>query len=312
MKILLLGKSGQLGKAFIELSQTENWPIAWSLLPWGREDADFSNPDLLVEKILKLKPSVIINAAAYTQVDLAETHQFAAEYANAVTPAKIAEYCVQAAIPLIHYSTDYVYEGLGTEPHHESEVMKPGNAYGLTKARGDEAIIAAGTPSALKDRKPITPETEKKAKVQALIFRTSWVYSHEGKNFVLTMKRLGKERDELKVVSDQVGAPSYAADLAEYSLLALMKAMEQKIETGTFPTGVYHLCNSGFTNWAEFARAILPGKKIIDIKSESYPTPAKRPLNSRLSLQKLEKVFGIKPRPWLEALEVCLKKVQSE
>jgi dTDP-4-dehydrorhamnose reductase len=311
MKILLLGKNGQIGQAFQELANTDHWPIAWDLISWGRTDGEFSNPDLLVSKITTLKPDVIINAAAFTQVDLAETSQFAAEYANAVTPGKIAEYCVEADIPLIHYSTDYVYAGSGSTPHEETETINPQNIYGLTKARGDEAIIAAGTASSKANRKPITAKSETNAKIQALIFRTSWVYSLTGKNFVLTMKRLGAERERLDVVEDQVGSPSYAPDLAEYSLDALMQAMEKKIETGKFPTGVYHLSNSGYASWAEFARAILPGKTINGIPSSQYQTVAKRPLNSRLSLKKLEETFNIRPRAWTEALVDCLAKVKE-
>ncbi len=300
MKILLLGKTGQIGQAFQALAATDHWPIAWDLIPWGREEADLSKPDSVLTQVEKLKPDVIINAAAYTQVDKAESERELCETINATMPEKLAAYCAQLKIPLVHYSSDYVYAGTGTAAHLESEPYSPQNFYGLTKAKGDEAI------------QRVANQAKLPGSIDALIFRTSWVYSHTGKNFVLTMLRLGRERDSLNVVEDQVGSPSYAPDLAEYSLDILMQALERKVETGIFPSGVYHLCNSGFTTWADFARAILPGKTIKGILTSEYPTPAKRPLNSRLSLKKIETAFGIKPRSWQEALQDCLKGISHE
>ncbi len=292
MKILLLGSSGQLGQAFQELANSSAFPIGWEMKAWSRGDADLSNPPELIKKIQIEKPDLIINTAAYTQVDLAEKERTLCETINAQAPGYIASYCVDANIPLIHYSSDYVYAGEGVEPHVESENHAPGNYYGQTKAEGDALLQKSGC--------------------EHLIFRTSWVFSHVGKNFVKTMLRIGVDRPELRVVSDQVGSPSYAPDLAAYSLEALMRALELKAEGKEFPSGVYHLTNSGNTSWAGFAEAILPKNKIIGIPSSEYPTPAKRPQNSRLSLEKLKQTFGITPRPWQEALKECLVRLGEQ
>jgi len=291
MKILLLGANGQLGKSVVEFSTSENWPIGWKLLAWDRVLGDLAKPDELVARVADQKPDVIINAAAYTKVDQAEKERALCEVINATAPAKLAEYCAKKKVTLVHYSTDYVYAGTGDAAHYETDPIAPNNFYGKTKGEGDQAIEKSGS--------------------DYLIFRTSWVYSHTGKNFVLTMLKLGAEMDSLKVVNDQIGSPSYAPDLAKYSLDALMKALEQKVEGKRFPSGVYHLCNSGVTSWCDFAKAILPGKNINGIPSSEYPTPAKRPLNSRLSLKKLVATFGLKPRPWQEALADCLKQVKK-
>ncbi len=288
MKILLFGTNGQLGRAFRELSETEAFPLGWTLIAPGSSECDLADPDAVGDVLARESPDVIVNAAAYTAVDLAETEREKCEAVNARAPALLARYCAGRGIPLLHYSTDYVYDGRGASARPETEPHAPLNAYGASKARGDEAIGASGC--------------------EHLVFRTSWVFSHEGRNFVRTMLRLGGEGRELRVVDDQVGAPTYAPDLARYSLHALMRALEQKLEGKGFPSGVYHLCNSGFTSWAGFARAILPEAKITGIPSSDYPTPAVRPRNSRLSLEKFIRTFGINPRPWEEALAECLQK----
>ena len=296
MKILLLGSSGQVGQAFQELANSDHWPLAWDLMTWDRAKADLSKIESWSVLLSQLQPSLIINAAAYTQVDKAESEPSLCETINAKAPEALAAYCKSAGIPLVHYSTDYVYEGIGTDPHVETEAHQPQSVYGRTKAQGDEAIVKSGC--------------------KYLIFRTSWVYSHQGKNFVKTMLKLGSERDVLKVVNDQVGSPSYAPDLAELTLDALMQAMEQDSDGEGFPSGVYHLCNSGFTTWYEFAKTILskeyPLVKVEGIPTTEYPTPAKRPLNSRLSLAKLEEAFLIHPRSWKEALQDCLRKCSEK
>ncbi len=292
MKILLLGANGQLGTAFQDLARTDAFPLGWTLGAWSSKDLDLAKTDSLLSKISAFAPEAIINAAAYTAVDLAEKERDPCKSINTDAPAVLARFCKARGIPFVHYSSDYVYEGSGTGDRSETEAHAPKNYYGLTKAMGDEAIVASGS--------------------EYLIFRTSWVFSHTGKNFVKTMLRLGAERSELKVVDDQVGAPTYAPDLAKYSLHALMRALELKAQGQKFPSGVYHLTNSGATSWAGFARSILPNTRIIEIPSAEYPTPAARPLNSRLSLAKFTEIFGVTPRPWQDALATCLEKLKNE
>lgn len=291
MKILLFGASGQLGSAFQELSKSDAFPVGWTLVGLSSKECDLSIEAAIKARLSAESPDLIINAAAYTAVDLAEKEQILCEAINARAPAVMAVYSKAQGIPLVHYSTDYVYEGSGSSERLESEAHHPQNFYGASKARGDEAIMASGC--------------------EHLILRTSWVFSPIGKNFVKTMLKLGAERPELRIVEDQVGAPTYAPDLAEYSLHAIMRGLEQKAVMGAFPSGVYHLTNSGVTHWADFARAITPTTRIVGISSSEYPTPAKRPLNSRLSLEKFVLTFGVRPRPWQEALRVCLERLKN-
>jgi dTDP-4-dehydrorhamnose reductase len=289
-KILLLGASGQLGQAFVELSKTEAFPIGWILTPLGRSELDYSHSEAVESRVRLEKPDLILNCAAYTAVDRAESERDLAEQVNGRIPCLLAQIARDLSIPLIHYSSDYVYAGSGEGPHLETELIAPLNHYGRSKAIGDEGIQAAGC--------------------DHLIFRTSWVYSHTGNNFVKTMLRVSKERSELRIVNDQFGAPTYAPDLAKYSLQALMRALEMKATGKAFPSGVYHLANAGAVSWAGFAGVILPGKSIVGISSSEYPTPAKRPLNSRLDLNKFQTTFGIQPRSWESALGDCLQSLR--
>jgi dTDP-4-dehydrorhamnose reductase len=285
MKILLLGARGQIGRSIQALSNTSYWPNDWQLYSWSREISDLSQPDVLIERIQELKPELIWNTAAYTQVDRAEEESALAYLINAQAVSEIAKHCAKANIPFVHYSTDYVYSGSGETPHLETEEPSPINEYGRSKLAGDLAIQQSGC--------------------EYLIFRTSWVFSEYGKNFVKTMYRLSKERPEISVVSDQVGSPSYAADIALYSLIAIKKALFQD----AFPSGIYHLCNSDFVSWYDFARGILPNFPVKAIASRDFPTTAKRPANSRLSLKKISEVFDIVPRSWKAALLDCEKKL---
>lgn len=289
MRILLLGASGQVGDAVQKLAQTPVWPSDWKLTAWDRSTADLSKSDELIQKITAFKPDLIWNAAAYTQVDQAETEVELCRAINTKAPAALAKYCANEKIPLIHYSTDYVYGDKNQNPHSEAELPMPLNEYGKSKMMGDQSIGASGC--------------------DHLILRTSWVFSAHGKNFVKTMLHLSKEKSELNVVSDQVGSPTYASDLARYTLEAVHKGLEIKKKHGMFPSGMYHLCNSGFVSWFDFAKAILPGFAVNAIKSSDYPTAAKRPSNSRLSVNQIDRLFSIRPRPWQEALDECLKKL---
>lgn len=276
----------------MEIAQKPDFPIGWEFIGWSREEIDIAQLDALSEKVRALKPAVIINAAAYTYVDKAEAEAKLCQTLNVKAPEALAKICLELTIPLIHFSSDYVYAGEGSQAHVETDPHYPLNFYGMTKARGDEAIQKSGC--------------------DHLIFRTSWVYSHTGHNFVLTMLRLANEKNELRIVNDQVGAPTYAPDLAKYALEALMKAMELHLDGKPFPSGIYHLSNSETTTWYDFARAFLPKTVAIHgISTLEYPTPAKRPLNSRLSLEKFEKTFGIRPRNWHEALDECVERIEK-
>lgn len=296
MALLILGSTGQVGSALLKICASKGKQV----ISWSRKEVDFSQPSAVAEFLEKYfqgkeKPSAVINAIAYTQVDQAEKEEDTAKKVNAETPGKIACWCAENDIPFIHYSTDYVFPGDGNAPWKESDSVGPLNAYGRTKLEGEKAISSAGG--------------------KWLIFRTSWVYDATGKNFIRTMLRLGAERESLRVVSDQWGAPSFATHLAEATLAALKCALRMT----DFPSGIYHLCNSGVTHWQGFAVNIfeeakkrkMPLKvvKVEAISSAEYPTPARRPLNSRLDLSKLEKTFDLKIPDWKEGLNQCMDEI---
>ncbi len=282
--ILLLGANGQLGKALQSILGARAEPLT-------REQADLSQPQLLRKQLNAYQPSAVINAAAYTATDKAETERALAFAVNAESPGILAAFCAGRGIPFIHYSTDYVFDGSGNAPRTESEPTAPLNAYGESKRAGEEAVSAAGG--------------------QYLIFRTSWVFDAVSHNFVNTMLKLMREREELKVVADQHGAPTYAPHLAEASLIAL-----EKLNPGL--SGIYHLCNAGETTWHGFASAIrdeaeargmpLTVRRILPVPSSEYPTPAKRPHNSRLDCSKALANFGIQLPDWRQALRDCLER----
>ncbi|MFC4160979.1 dTDP-4-dehydrorhamnose reductase [Chitinimonas lacunae] len=281
--ILLTGRNGQVG-----------WELQRSLQGLGRVVApdsrslDLADPDALRATIAEVRPSLIINPAAYTAVDLAEQEVERAYAINGIAPGVLAEQAKRLGIPLIHYSTDYVYSGEGDTPWHEHDPVAPQNVYGASKLAGEEAIRAIGC--------------------DHLILRTSWVYAARGKNFLLTMRRLGRERESLNIVADQVGAPTWARTIADLTTHIVAVRPDWH---GV--SGVYHLVNGGNTSWFGFAEAIFrlaaaAGDKVPNvapIASEAYPTPAKRPKNSRLALNKLQETFGLTPPHWEEALALC-------
>lgn len=289
-EIIILGKSGQVGHAFAEI-------IGNNAILLDQHDIDFSNPSEITGKLKDYKARLIINASAYTAVDKAEQEEALAHKINAEAPGIIANYCKKNDIAFVHYSTDYVFPGTGEKPWSENDQTGPQNAYGRTKLAGDEAVAASGA--------------------KYLIFRTSWVYDHQGRNFLLTMLKLGKERESLKIVDDQIGAPTYAYHIAKYSWQAINKAFDMD----TFPSGVYNLCNSGHTSWCGFAKQIFSNahnrnmelkiKEVIPIPSSEFPTPAIRPKNSRLNLDKLQEVFQIRMPGWQEALEECMERINE-
>lgn len=244
------------------------------------------------------KPDIIINAAAYTAVDRAETERDLAMTINGQAPGILAEEAKHTGALLIHYSTDYVFDGSKTGPWLEDDRTNPLSVYGASKLAGEEAIRAVGG--------------------HYLIFRTSWVYAPEGKNFVLTMLRLGRERDSINVVDDQIGAPTTAAELARATHTIATGVQEGRFAPEADWAGTYHMTCAGSVSWCGFARAIferapglLGGKKptVNPIKTSEYPTPAKRPLNSVLSNEKLQQKFGVSPANWESALEEVLASI---
>jgi dTDP-4-dehydrorhamnose reductase len=290
--ILILGAGGQVSSALKDL-------LGDAAIVWGREQIDFENLSTFREKILKLKPTVVINAAAYTKVDKAEVEEALAFKVNAESPFAIAQACYQIGAVFLTYSTDYVYSGEGTSAWKESDPVAPKNAYGRSKAAG-ESLIFEWAPQDFK----------------YLIIRTSWVFSFIGQNFVRTMLRLGGECEVLKVVADQIGAPTYAPHLAEITLELLTK-----LKSGLTKSGIYNASNSGETSWFGFAQEIfleaaklqmpLKVKKVDEIASSSYPTPAKRPQNSRLCQDKLVSVLGHQSPHWKVGLQQCLWQIKS-
>lgn len=288
--ILVFGRSGQIAKALRTL-------LGNTVICLSREEADFETPEVLPNIIAKIRPTAVINAAAYTQVELAETQEAMATTINSETPGKIAGECARLGIPLVHYSTDYVFGpplSAPDRPWQENDQPAPLNAYGRSKLSG-EALI-------------------QEANGKWIILRTSWVYDATGKNFLRTMLRLGTEQENLQVIADQFGAPTYAKHIAA----ATVQILEQALCAPKFPTGIYNICNSGETTWNGFAKAIfeearhhtlLKIKNVQEISSSQRPSPMTRPKNSRLDLTKIQKTFGIYMAPWQAALKECLEEI---
>jgi dTDP-4-dehydrorhamnose reductase len=284
MKILLLGKNGQVG-----------WALQRSLAPLGevlaldRHSTDFcgdlSQPERLAQTVRDYRPDVVVNAAAHTAVDKAESEPELARCLNATAPAALAQAAAEVGAWLVHYSTDYVFNGQGDAPWHEDSATGPLSVYGQTKLEGEQAIAAVCA--------------------KHLIFRTSWVYAARGGNFAKTMLRLAAERERLTVINDQHGAPTGADLIADVTAHAIRSVMRQ-----AELAGVYHLVAAGETTWHGYAshvvaqaRRIRPElalkvSEIAPVPTTSFPTPAQRPLNSRLSTQKLQQAFGLVMPPW--------------
>lgn len=290
--ILIFGKNGQLAQSF---RATIPSSLDGKTVFVSSHEANFTEPNLLPGFLDKYSPEIVIICAAYTQVDQAEQEQHIAEDINFRAPQEIARWCGKNGSHLIHFSTDYVYSGEGDQPWNENAKPHPQNWYGETKLKGDEAIQHSGC--------------------KHFIFRTSWVYSEYGKNFLKTMLRAGKDKSQLRVVSDQVGSPSYAPELAEkvWNIVLRLQNGEK------FPSGIYHLAGQGETSWHGFAENIFQQAKdlkyklmienVESIPTKDYPTPAHRPLNSRLDLTKFSKVFGITTVPWQESVQLCLRRI---
>ena len=289
MKALLLGANGQVGQELLRALAPLGQVVATTrggVLPNGKacEVADFNQPDSLAVLLQRIRPDVVVNAAAYTAVDRAEEDQEAAWRANADSPGVLARWCAQEKVPLVHYSTDYVFDGQGQRPYREDDVTAPLGVYGASKLAGEEAIRAAGG--------------------RHLIFRTAWVYASHGQNFLRTMLRVGAEREELKVVADQIGTPTPAALIADVTAQAIQHPAEL--------SGTWHLTANGETSWHGFAAAIFAGAqargliarapKVLPITTAEYPTKAKRPAYSRLDTGRLQADLGIVLPDWQEGL----------
>jgi dTDP-4-dehydrorhamnose reductase len=298
MKILLLGANGQVGvesrRALAPLGD-----IVCGTRSGQREDgtvcevADFDVPDALPALVERIAPDVVVNAAAYTAVDKAEDDVEAAFRANAQAPGKLAQACAKRGIPLVHYSTDYVFDGSGARPYREDDATAPLGVYGASKLAGEEAVRAAGG--------------------RHLIFRTAWVYASHGRNFLRTMLRFGAERDELRVVADQVGTPTPAALIADATARVLAQAPQR--------SGTWHLTAAGQTSWHGFAEAIFDAAvqrgllerapRVVAIPTSDYPTRAKRPAYSRLDTARLQRDFGIGLPDWRQGLERVLDEISA-
>ena len=297
MNIFITGGSGQVG---FELRR--QLATLGDILAPNRAELDLADSKAVDAYLEQHRPDVVINAAAYTAVDNAESDQPMALRVNAELPAQLAEYCQKRSIWLMHYSSDYVYTGEGTTPWQEGDAAGPCNAYGASKLAGDEAVANSGC--------------------QHLIFRTSWVYSAFGKSFLATMLRLGAERSALSIVSDQVGAPTPARLIALVTQQALAKLQSQQT-ANTLVSGVYHLAPKGATSWHGFACEIFKVAKeaglplvitpecVAAIPTTEYPTPAARPLNSRLTVEKLETALGIKMPNWQSQLALTVEEIAS-
>ena len=288
-RILLIGKVGQVG-----------WELRRTLAPVAQlvcvdfPEIDLGSGDSIRKWVSEARPRIVINAAAYTAVDKAEAEPDKAMKINGVAPGILAEEARKAGALMVHYSTDYVFDGTKTEPYVETDAPNPLGVYGRSKLAGDEAVRAAGGAH--------------------LIFRLCWVYGARGQNFMLTMMRLAREREKLQVVSDQVGCPTWSRLIAETTTLAVNRT----IAAGDFAafSGTYHLASSGATSWHGFASAIIglmpaEGRKCAQVEAiptSAYPTPAKRPAYSMLGCDKLERTFGLRLPPWEESLKQVLEK----
>ncbi|MDT9582998.1 dTDP-4-dehydrorhamnose reductase [Stenotrophomonas indicatrix] len=298
MTVLVFGGNGQVGQELLRALAPLGKVVATTrsgVLPDGSacETADFGQPDSLPALLDRLQPSIVVNAAAYTAVDRAEQEVDAAFAANAQAPGVIARWCAAHGVPFVHYSTDYVFDGQGTAPYREDEPTAPLGVYGTSKRDGEDAVRAAGG--------------------RHLIFRTAWVYASHGANFLRTMLRVGAERDQLRVVADQIGTPTPAALIADATVQALQ-------HPGAL-SGTWHLTASGQTSWHGFAEAIFAEAlatgvlakvpSVEAIPSSEYPTPAKRPAWSVLDNRKLQQDFGIALPTWQDGLKRVMAELAS-
>ena len=296
MRILLLGKNGQVG-----------WELQRSLAPLGEVTAldrhgadglcgDLGNPEGIAATVRAVQPQLIVNAAAYTAVDQAESEPELARRINAAAPAVLAREAAAGGALLVHYSTDYVFDGSGQRPWREDDATAPLSVYGQTKLEAEQAILASGCAH--------------------LILRTSWVYAARGGNFAKTMLRLAQERERLTVIDDQWGAPTGAELIADVSAHAIAQTRQQPGKAG-----IYHLAPAGETTWFQYAKHVIAqaqqaqsaikikATEILPIPTSAYPTPARRPHNSRLDTRKLQAAFGLSLPPWQRGVDRMLVEI---
>ena len=288
--ILVTGGNGQLATSLQNLGDER-------IIRVGRPEFDFDHPETIAATVEKYKPSIVVNAAAWTAVDLAETEKNGADRANNTGPAALAAACAKADIPFIHVSTDYVFSGNKGTPYTEEDATSPETVYGNTKAEGEQAVLTSN--------------------IKSIILRTSWVYSAHGKNFVRTMINAGAKNPVLKVVGDQKGNPTSSDDLAE-AILAIIALIERD---GWKPEyrGIFHASGTGETTWHGLAVAALEDAakhgqtmpQVNAIRTEDWPTPAKRPQDSRMDNSKLHRVFGVKMPDWRHSVTHIVHKLFS-
>ena len=302
LRLLITGANGQVG-----------WHLQRTLAPLGEilaidvEQVDLTDLDAVTRAVREFAPDIVANAAAYTAVDKAESEPELARAINVAAPARIAEECARSGALMIHYSTDYVYDGSKSGPYEENDATGPLSVYGQTKLEGDQAIVASGCAH--------------------IILRTTWVYDIRGKNFLRTVLRLAREKEELRMVGDQYGAPTWARGLAESTAIILARSLERRSVTGAWHSGLFHLTAAGQTSWAGFAQAILEdydtlldwpaetgefggplkAKRVVAITTEQYQTPARRPRNSVLSNAKVQAAFGIALPDWRSLLRLAMQ-----
>jgi dTDP-4-dehydrorhamnose reductase len=295
MQVLVLGINGQLGYALSK----DDTDLPLSLTGAGTSKADLTKPDTVAAVLDQVRPAVVINAAAYTAVDKAESEPDVAHAVNGEGVGALGRLTAERGLPVIHVSTDYVFDGTATRPYREDDPTGPIGVYGASKLAGEIALRAANPAH--------------------IIVRTAWLFSAHGHNFVRTMQRLGTTRDEVRVVADQRGTPTSAADLAS-ALLTIAHRTHQAATADRAPLyGTYHFANAGEATWHGFAEAIFADQlrrsgarpRCTAITTAEYPTPARRPANSRLDCAKIEQVFGIKRRPWEAALQDVLDELSN-
>lgn len=292
MRILVTGRNGQLAAALAEARADLD------ILPVARPEFDLADPGAIENHIKHLRPDIVVNAAAYTAVDRAEAEPEAAMAANAFAPGMIAGAAAAAGLPIIHISTDFVFGGEQPLPYREDDATAPLSVYGRSKLAGEIAVAAANP--------------------RHVILRTAWVFSHSGHNFLRTMLRLAATNREIRVVADQFGCPTYAPDLAEAILVIARELVGRAADDPRF--GTYHLVGAGDTSWAGFATAIFsasrghggPAAIVEPIPTSGYPTPARRPANSRLDCAKARMVFGVALPFWAHGVDRCITRLARD
>ncbi|WP_337270873.1 dTDP-4-dehydrorhamnose reductase [Oryzifoliimicrobium ureilyticus] len=293
-RMVVTGKEGQVVQSLLERAKQQQM---FEVIALGRPQMDLSQPEGLFDAIASVQPDIIVSAAAYTAVDQAESDEESAQVVNGLAPGKLAEAAARLNVPIVHLSTDYVFDGSKSDPYLETDTVAPLGAYGRSKLAGEQAVAAA---------------TDNHA-----ILRTAWVYSPFGKNFLKTMLKVAESRDELNVVDDQRGNPTSALDIADAVLQVAANLLDSDSRS---QRGVFHMTASGEASWADFAIEIFKQSQALNgphavvhrIPSSSYPTPAKRPANSRLNCTKLLDVHGVQLQDWRQsAAEIVARLIQQ-